>query len=182
MLVVVDVQAGFINEHSRGVVPFVVRLVKAWVALGQPLVLTRFFNPPDSPYEQITGWTGLRSPEEQHIVDELDPFAKAAAAVIDKPGSSAFTQEFSALVRKANWTDIVLAGIDTDACVYDTALAAYHSGVRPWIVTDACASTGGPEYHEAALLLAGRNINRRNLLTTESLLSGKGGPLEGGAA
>lgn len=182
VLVVVDVQAGFINEHTQGVVPSVVRLVQGWVALGRPLVFTRFFNPPDSPYEHITGWTGLRNPDEQRLVGELDPFIQAATAVIDKPGSSAFTEEFTALVKGADWTDIVLAGIDTDACVYDTALAAYHSGIRPWIITDACASGGGPEYHEAALLLAGRNISRRHLLTTESLLSANGGPLGGGTA
>ncbi|MEV7885124.1 isochorismatase family cysteine hydrolase [Streptomyces sp. NPDC002817] len=182
VLVVIDVQAGFINEHSRGVVPSVVRLVEAWVGLGQPLVFTRFFNPPDSPFEHITNWTGLRDPEEQRIVDELAPFTAAAAAVIDKPGYSAFTDEFTALVKKAGWTDIVLAGLDTDACVYGTAIAAYHASIRPWIITDACASGGGPEYHDAALLLAGRNISRRHLLTTKSLLSGEGGPLQGGHA
>ena len=182
VLVVVDMQAGFINEHSQGVVPSVVRLVKAWVSLDQPVVFTRFFNPPDSPYERITGWTGLRTEEDQRIVDELSPFTEAAAAIIDKPGSSAFTGEFSALVEESGWTDIVLAGIDTDACVYDTALAAYHSGIRPWVITDACASSGGPEYHTAALLLAGRNIHRQHLLTTESLFSGERGPLKGESA
>ncbi|MGW1290567.1 isochorismatase family cysteine hydrolase [Streptomyces sp. NPDC002586] len=182
VLVIVDLQVGFINEHSRRVVPAVVRLVKEWVSRDQPVVLTRFFNLPDSPYEHITGWTGLRTAEEQRIVDELIPFAEAAAAIIDKPGSSAFTDEFSALVKKAAWTDIVLAGIDTDACVYDTALTAYHSGIRPWIVTDACASSGGAEYHDAALLLAGRNIHRQHLLTAESLFSGEHGPLGGTSA
>jgi nicotinamidase-related amidase len=64
-----------------------------------------------------------------------------------------------------------LCGIDTDACVYDSAVAAYQSGYRPWIVTDACASTGGAQYHDAALLLASRNIGAHQLITRETVLS-----------
>ncbi|MFB8401276.1 isochorismatase family cysteine hydrolase [Streptomyces sp. NPDC055912] len=178
-LVIVDVQAGFINDHSKDAVPPVVRLVHAWVAAGRPVVFTRFYNPPGSPYERVTGWTDLRTPEEQRIVEELTPYVRSAAAVIDKPSSSALTPEFIRLVQTAGWTDLVLAGIDTDACVYDTAIAAYHSGILPWIVTDACASTGGLEYHEAALLLARRNISPQQLLTADELLTGVVGPLEG---
>ncbi|GAA3083901.1 hypothetical protein GCM10020000_82690 [Streptomyces olivoverticillatus] len=58
----------------------------------------------------------------------------------------------ASVVLKRGWTDLLLCGIDTDSCVYDTAVAAYHGGLRPWIVTDACASTGGAEVHEAALM------------------------------
>lgn len=178
-LVIVDVQAGFINEHSKRAVPPIVRLVEAWSAAGRPLVFTRFYNPPGSPYELQTGWTHLRTPAEQRIIAELSPYVKSAAAVIDKPASSALTPEFVTLIESAGWTDLVLAGIDTDACVYDTAIAAYHSGIWPWLVTDACASTGGPQFHEAALLLAGRNLSPQHLLTLDALLSGSSGPLKG---
>jgi nicotinamidase-related amidase len=181
-LVIVDVQAGFINEHSAHAVPAVVRLVQAWEAADRPVIFTRFFNPPGSPYELITGWTDLRTPAEQRIVEELMPYVGSAAAVVDKSVSSALTPNLASLIETGGWTDLVIAGIDTDACVYDTAIAAYHSGIRPWIVTDACASSGGPEYHDAALLLAARNISPGQLLTTEALLSGSTGPLEGTTA
>ncbi|MFI1189298.1 cysteine hydrolase [Streptomyces californicus] len=175
-LVIVDAQAGFINEHSQHAVPQLVRLVHAWSTTSRPVVFTRFYNPPGSPYEHVTGWTGLRTPQEQRIVDELAPYASSAVAVVDKAGSSVLTPEFIATVENAGWTDLVLAGIDTDACVYDTATAAYHRGLRPWIVTDACASTGGPEYHAAALLLARRNISPRQLITVHELITGSAGP------
>lgn len=178
-LVVVDVQNGFINEHSEHAVPMVTRLVKAWSALGHPLVFTRFYNPPGSAYERITGWTGLRTEAEQQVVDELAPYMQAATAVIDKPVSSALTPELARLIADHAWTDLVLAGIDTDACVYDTAISTYHAGIRPWLVTDACASTGGSKYHDIALVLAERNISPRQLLTIDSLLSGSAGPLTG---
>jgi nicotinamidase-related amidase len=170
-LLVIDVQQGFVNRHSRGVLPAIVRLVEGWQSAGAPVVFTRFHNKPGSPYETITGWTRLRSPEEQALAAELAPFANDAAAVIDKDQASVFTPEGAQLIRDEGWTDLVLCGIDTDACVYDSAVAAYQSGYRPWIVTDACASSGGVQYHDAALLLAGRNIGASQLVTSETVLS-----------
>ncbi|MBT2369975.1 cysteine hydrolase [Streptomyces sp. ISL-10] len=170
-LLVIDVQQGFVNQHSRGALPAVMRLVSGWHAAGAPVVLTRFHNEPGSPYETITGWTKLRTPEEQALVPELAPYISNAAAVLDKGQSSLFTPEGTELIRAAGWSDLVLCGIDTDACVYDSAVDAYQHGYRPWIVTDACASTGGSEYHDAALLLAGRNIGPDHLVTSDTVLA-----------
>ncbi|MFJ9855271.1 isochorismatase family cysteine hydrolase [Streptomyces sp. NPDC101150] len=175
-LLVIDVQQGFVNRHSRSILPGIVRLVEGWRAAGAPVVLTRFHNEPGSPYETITGWTKLRTPEEQALVADLAPYVDDAAAVIDKAQASVFTPEGAQLIRDAGWSDLVLCGIDTDACVYDSAMAAYQGGYRPWIVTDVCASTGGPEYHEAALLLAARNIGNDQLITSEAILTRIGGP------
>jgi len=103
---------------------------------------------------------------------ELQPFIAMAALMVDKAVSSAVTPELIAAAAERGWTDLVIAGIDTDACVYDTAVGAYHQGhLRPWIVTDACASTGGPDMHEAALKLARRNIGVRQLLTLAEVLN-----------
>ncbi|MET7693930.1 isochorismatase family cysteine hydrolase [Streptomyces sp. NPDC005483] len=170
-LLVIDAQQGFVNQHSRGVLPAIARLVEGWRAAGAPVVFTRFHNKPGSPYETITGWTRLRSPEEQALAADLVPFTDSAAAVIDKDQASVFTPEGSQLIRDAGWTDLVLCGIDTDACVYDSARDAYHHGLRPWLVTDACASTGGPQYHDAALLMAARNIGANHLVTSDVVLS-----------
>ncbi|MEU0950297.1 isochorismatase family cysteine hydrolase [Streptomyces canus] len=170
-LLVIDAQQGFVNQHSRGVLPAIARLVEGWRAAGAPVVFTRFRNKPGSPYETITGWTRLRTSDEQALAPELAPFADSAASVIDKDQASVFTPEGAQLIRDAGWTDLVLCGIDTDACVYDSARDAYHSGYRPWIVTDACASTGGAQYHDAALLLAARNIGPDYLVDSEAVLS-----------
>lgn len=177
-LLVIDVQQGFVNEHSRDVVPAVVRLVDGWQAAGAPVVFTRFHNAPGSPYETISGWKRLRTAEEQAFVKELAPFIDASALVIDKGQASVFTPEGSQLIQESGWRDLVLCGIDTDACVYDSATAAYQRGYRPWVVTNACASSGGSQYHEAALLLAARNLGADQLITSEvalSRISGTGG-------
>lgn len=170
-LVVIDAQRGFVNKHTRPVIPAVVGLVEGWVTSGGSVVFAQFYNPTGSPYEKITGWTRLRTMEEQALVDELAPYAAGAAAVIGKGQSSVFTKEGARVIQEAGWTDLVLCGIDTDSCVYDSAIAAYQGGYRPWIVTDACASTGGPEYHDAALMLAARNLSKNQLVAASTVLS-----------
>ncbi|WP_435245057.1 isochorismatase family cysteine hydrolase [Streptomyces tendae] len=170
-LVVVDVQQGFVNEHSEPVVPQVLELVEAWRGAGLPLVLAKFYNAPGSPYERISGWLRLRTPEEQALVPALQAYAQDAELVVEKPVSSALTAELAQRARERAWTDLVVCGIDTDSCVYDTAVAAYHGGLTPWIVTDACASSGGDEPHEAALLLARRNIGEGQLTTVSAVLA-----------
>ncbi|MFF4409854.1 isochorismatase family cysteine hydrolase [Streptomyces sp. NPDC001404] len=185
MLVVVDVQCGFVTGHSEHVVPEVVRLVDVWSSAGRPVVFARFHNVPGSPYERISGWTRLRTAEEQALVEELEPYVGSAALVVDKTVSSALTEDLLRVVEERGWTDLVVCGIDTDSCVYDTAVAAYHGGLTPWIVTDACASTGGREMHEAALLLARRNIGVGQLLTinqVEGLLADHASAAEGACA
>ncbi|MFG2177414.1 isochorismatase family cysteine hydrolase [Streptomyces abikoensis] len=169
-LVVVDVQRGFVNGNSEHAVPQVVRLVEMWSSAGRPVVFARFRNAPRSPYERISGWTRLRTAEEQALVESLEPFVDSAALLVDKTVSSALTEDLVRVVDERGWTDLVLCGIDTDSCVYDTAVAAYHGGLTPWIVTDACASTGGAEVHEAALLLARRNIGAHQLLTVDQVV------------
>lgn len=53
VLVVVDVQNGFVTEHSEHVVPVIEQLVREWLDRGRDVVFTRYLNYDDSPFEQI---------------------------------------------------------------------------------------------------------------------------------
>ncbi|MFD7537875.1 hypothetical protein [Streptomyces sp. NPDC059819] len=44
----IDVQNGFVNEHSRHVVPVIGRLSEQWEAAGAPVLFSRYFNHPGS--------------------------------------------------------------------------------------------------------------------------------------
>ncbi|MFE0457761.1 isochorismatase family cysteine hydrolase [Kitasatospora sp. NPDC058965] len=170
VLVIVDVQVGFVRDSSQHVVPAIVHLVEAWQRQGGATIVATFDNPVGSQYERISGWTKLRSPEEQALAAELVPLARSATQQIVKTTSSVFKAPGALeLFRTKGWTDVLLCGIDTDSCVYDTAADAYQHGITPWMVVDACASSGGQEYHEAALLLAARNFGRRLQLSSSDV-------------
>ncbi|WP_326597884.1 isochorismatase family cysteine hydrolase [Streptomyces sp. NBC_01803] len=171
VLVVVDVQNGFVNEHSGHVVPAVVNLAREWIALRRPVVFTCYHNYPDSPYERFFSWTRLQGSPDTDLVPALAELAEAAHPVIDKTGYSFLNPQGEELVAKEGWTDLIFCGIATESCVLKSAADTFERGLAPWIVTDACASDAGPAVHDAGLLVARRLIGRGQLITTDALLT-----------
>ncbi|MGW2472429.1 isochorismatase family cysteine hydrolase [Streptomyces sp. NPDC001665] len=169
-LVVIDMQNGFVNERSRHAVPAVSDLVAQWTGAGRPVIFTRYFNYPDSPYERFFQWRRLQEPPETDIVPELAEAAARAHAVVDKTGYTLFTPQAAELVRGCGWTDLVFCGIATESCVLKSAADAFEHGHAPWIVTDACASDAGPDVHDAGLVVARRLIGTGQLVTTEHVV------------
>ena len=81
VLVVVDVQNGFVGSRSRHVVPVIVDLVRRWQAGGGATIFSRYLNYPGSPYERLIGWTRMHGAPETDLVTELQPYAAKATAV-----------------------------------------------------------------------------------------------------
>ncbi|MEV4559080.1 isochorismatase family cysteine hydrolase [Kitasatospora sp. NPDC049285] len=172
VLVVVDVQVGFVNEASAPAVPVATGLLEAWQDAGGASIVASFHNPPNSPYEKISSWTKLRTDAEQALAPGLQRLADRATAAVTKTTSNLFLADgVLDLFRTSGWTDLVVCGIDTDSCVYDTAVGAYHHGITPWVVADACASSGGTRYHDIGLELAGRNLGRRLIVTSSRVMT-----------
>lgn len=171
VLVVIDVQNGFLTEHSRPVVSVIVDLVQRWQAGGGATVFTRYLNFPGSQYERIMGWTKLQEPPSTDLVDELSPYRETVAAVIDKTVYTLFNEEGSALVKERGWTDLYICGIDTNSCVLKTAVDAFERDLTPWIIVDASASHSGPDVHDAGLLVAKKFIGESQLITSSAVPS-----------
>ncbi|HEY4161822.1 MAG TPA: cysteine hydrolase [Dongiaceae bacterium] len=73
------------------------------------------------------------------------------AAVFDKPGFSAFSNPDFAVALKAGGIDtLILSGVETDVCVWATALGAIDAGLFVVLVRDAMTS-GSLEAHAAVL-------------------------------
>jgi nicotinamidase-related amidase len=170
-LIVVDVQNGFLNHHSRPMLATLSRLVTAWARSGRPVVFTRYFNPPGSSFDRLLNWTRLQEPPETDIAAEVAHHATDAAAVIDKTGYSCFTDDFRALLAQRGWRDLYFCGVATESCVLKSAVDAFEFGLVPWIITDASASDAGAGVHEAGLTVARRFIGAHHLVDTGKVLS-----------
>ncbi len=92
-------------------------------------------------------------------------------AIADKPIYSLFTTAGIKLLEQHGWTDLVLCGIATESCVLKTACDAFERDLTPWIVTDASFSHAGQEAHDAGLLVASRFIGRRQLVTSDEIIT-----------
>jgi nicotinamidase-related amidase len=171
VLVVIDMQNGFVSDKSAPIVEPVTRVAQRWMDAGRPAVFTRFINSPGSPFERLIGWTRMQSAPETDLVTSIAPLAAKGLAVIDKPIYSMFTTEGTDLVKQHGWTDIVVVGIATESCVLKTATDAFERDLTPWIVRDAVYSHAGAEAHEAGLLVAGRFIGSRQLIQADALFT-----------
>ncbi|WP_408634333.1 cysteine hydrolase family protein [Mycoplasmopsis fermentans] len=60
--------------------------------------------------------------------------------------------------------EIYICGIDTDCCVQATAVNLFEKRIRPIVLSNYCASNGGPESHEAALKTLSRAIGKENII------------------
>lgn len=169
VLVVVDVQNGFITKHSKPVIPIIVDLVHRWQAARGDVVFTRYLNYPGSPFERLLGWTKMANGPDIELVTELAPYVGPHTPVVDKYVYTLFTPEGTHLVDERGWTDLYVCGIDTDICVLKTVVDAFEHNLTPWILQDACASHAGPEAHIAGLFIAGRFIGANQIIQTTSL-------------
>jgi nicotinamidase-related amidase len=170
VLVVVDVQNGFVRDTSRHVVPVIADLLDRWQAAGLDVVFTRYFNAPGSKFERLFGWTGLQGPPETDLVPELTVQAQRATAIVDKHTYSLFTPQGHELVRRHGWTDLYICGIATESCVLKTAVDAFEQGdLTPWIIQDASASHAGPAAHSAGIVVAARFIGPNQIIRIADL-------------
>jgi nicotinamidase-related amidase len=169
VLVVVDVQNGFITEHSQPVIPVIVDLVRRWQSAHGDVVFTRYLNYPDSPFERLLGWTKMADGAETELVIELAPYVGPHTHIVDKYIYTLFTPEGTRLVNERGWTDLYVCGIDTDICVLKTAIDAFECNLTPWILKDACASHAGPKAHNAGLFIAARFIGSNQIIHTANV-------------
>ncbi|MEV0357367.1 isochorismatase family cysteine hydrolase [Nocardia sp. NPDC050697] len=172
ILLVIDVQNGFVNEHSRHVVPIIRDLAEQWTNAGGATLFTRYHNYEGSPYQRLIGWNGLREAPQTDLVPDLRPLADAPGAqVLDKVTYTALTDDGRRMLT--GYTDLYICGIATDGCVLKTALDAFDSGYTPWIIEDACASNAtrhpAAEVHQSALTLLSRLIGSRQLVQSPAV-------------
>lgn len=169
VLVVIDMQNGFVRKPSEHVIPAVVNLVDWWQAAGGATVFTRFINYPGSPYERLIGWSRVAEAPETDLVDDLQPYAARATATVDKGGYTLFTDHGAQVIADGAWSDLVFCGLTTESCVCKSAVDAFERNLTPWVVTDACGSHGGAEAHNAGLLVLRRFIGRDQMITSADL-------------
>lgn len=167
VLVVIDMQKGFLNEHSNHIIQNVSTLIRSCQGISMPIIFSRFFNVVGSPYERFIGWDRVHSEPETDIADEL---VHLAETLIDKSFYTVFTPEFINLVKENNWKTFILCGIATESCVLKTAIDAFELGFRPIVISDACASDMGANSHIAGLLVLENLIGRDQIMTSHHLL------------
>lgn len=163
LLLVVDVQRGFINEFTSHIPERIARLIERQGF--SRVAFTKFVNSEDGPYPRFVGWRGCMPGSETEIMPELVPHA-SPNLTFTKPGFAGISEELGAYLQEHNIQRVFLAGIDTDMCVLKVALDIFDLNIEPIVLVDCCASTSGLQSHLAGLAVLARNIGAQQLRDT----------------
>ena len=132
VLVVVDVQGKLASLMYRRDLLYenVIRMIKGAGVLNVPVIWT----------EQLPDKLGDTVPPIREALKGLQPLVKKTFSCC---GDSAFLKQLGSLNRK----QILLTGIETHVCVYQTALDLLQSGYEVYLVRDAVSSRIEENYH-----------------------------------
>lgn len=157
MLLIVDLQRGFIKPCTENVINIVKRAIND--LQYDVCIYSRFYNTEETSFSRFLNWKKFQSAEEQEIVLPVDK----KDITISKDTYSAVTKELKNIIKEGEYKRVYICGIDTDACVLATAFDLFDNGIEPLIIIDGCASTGGKEYHQAAELIMKRSFGKNNV-------------------
>ncbi len=164
LLLVVDVQVGFISEAAQPIVTGIKTLLET--ARFGSVVFTRFVNSPGSLYVRQLNWDAMQGGLEIEIVPALRPFA---TVIFDKSTYSALTPHLLAHLDEVQPKRVIVVGLETDACVMQTALGLFDLGYHVQVVEDLVATGAAEDIHTAALGMLKRNIGEHNVITAANL-------------
>ncbi|MEQ8193786.1 MAG: isochorismatase family cysteine hydrolase [Rhodospirillales bacterium] len=156
LLMIIDVQRGFINEHTRAIPAGIEALQNGY----KSVIATRFINPEGSMHRRLMGWKRF-APGSGDV--ELAFTPRHDARVIDKTAYTAASAELLDELRRGGIEEVHLCGIATDNCVLKTAVDLFEAGIKPVVLADHCASHGGPECHACGIRLLKRFIGEKQV-------------------
>ena len=167
LLIVIDIQKGFINTKTRKALEIVEKAKKRLEY--DVCVLTKFFNSDETSFSQFLHWKRFQTEKEQELAIEIEEKDKT----IYKNTYSAVTDDLKSLICNGKYKKAYICGVETDSCVLATAFELFDNGVKPMIIIDGCASMRGKKFHKAAELIMRRSFGDENVKSLEYYLGGQ---------
>lgn len=156
VLIVVDLQRGFVNEHTR----HIVGPIQEQAHRFDRVIATRYFRRAGSAMEHLLGIEGYEkgSPEA-----ELAFTPPPGALIVDKTNYSCVTDDLVRRIREWDVREAYVCGVDTDQCVLMIAADLLQNDIVPIVCENLTASAAGPQYRDAGLFLLRRLIGREQV-------------------
>jgi nicotinamidase-related amidase len=168
ILVVIDMQNGFMDEKALFIVPVIKKLHEFFNRNDKPVIFTKFINPrQNSPYRRLLGWHKLSDVPEIDIIPELNCSKKI---IINKYTNTSFTDDFEKVLDDYSVDRLYLCGMSTESCILKTALDAFEKNITPIVLADACFSTAGMKAHEAGMQVIKNNIGDQQIMDSRSVI------------
>lgn len=143
VLMIIDMQKGFINENNQFLVDNINNLIKS--NKFDKIIATKFINNGEN-YKKLLNWDEMKTSPQTDIVIDLPK-----NAIIINKSSYGLPLEFLHLDEKGRIKfndfflspkdEIYLVGTDSDACVLAVAFQLFDDGFAPKFIIDSIGSS-----------------------------------------
>ena len=157
LLLIIDVQRNFINENTESLISKINEFIKK--SNYNYIAFTKFINDENSNFYKVLNYKGCINEYDREIAIETKD-----NKIFNKRTYTALTDELKKYISEKNIETIYLCGIDTDACVFKTALDLFDSNYNVKILKDYCMSHSGVEDHNMAIHLLKKLIGANNVI------------------
>lgn len=162
VLIIVDVQKGFITEYSQHVLSKLDKLQHEFAHV----IFTKFYNPDPSPFRKILDYQKL-PPGHNDTALAITP--RPDAIIIERPLYTCVTTELREYLEKLNAKEVYVCGVATEACVLKTVLDLFEHDIRPYVIEDICASDQDKHYHNIAIELLKKLVGKEQIISLDKL-------------
>lgn len=163
ILIIVDMQNGFCKGNDD-----TIKLSRKIAELKPAFDLvfaTQYQNFKNSPFETILNWHGMHDADEVNLVTQLGKVDSIIKKWSYSCADCGIIEKLLNINNQIHPSHVYLAGVDTDCCILAFAIFLFEHSIRPIVLTDYCASSGGPEYHMAGLTCMKRLIGKNQLMS-----------------
>ncbi len=158
LLLIIDVQRNFINENTESLISKISTLTKDSINYKY-IAFTKFINDENSNFYKVLNYKGCMHENDREIVLDTNGYK-----IFNKRTYTALTNELKNYIKEKNINVIYLCGIDTDACIFKTALDLFENNYNVKVLKDYCMSHSGLENHNMAIILLEKLIGKDNVI------------------
>jgi len=157
-LLVLDMQHYFAGSDSHAfipsipaIIPRIVRVARAFVAAGRPVIATRHIDAADPSSPMRRWWQGAIEAADANA-ELIEPLQDLVSATVSKPSYDAFFKtNLDQLLAESATDQVVVCGVHTHLCCETTARSAFMRGFDVFLAVDGTATYNGA-FHRASLL------------------------------
>ena len=144
LLLVVDVQNDFINDDTKVLLHKISNLIDS--NKFDKIAFTRFINCNKSRFFKDLHYKRCLTKKGTAIAIDTKDYK-----IFNKTTYTALTEELRKYLKKEKIDQIYLCGLDTNACILETALDLFEQDYDFYILKDYCMSSSSKKLHNNAI-------------------------------
>ena len=158
-LLIIDVQQGFINEHTKHLPSMIEEIQKYY----DFVFISKFYNAKNSFFHKLINWDKMEIGTKDF---DLAFIPQKKAKIINKSIYSCVSKKFLKILKKKKIKKIYIVGLETEICVSKTAIDLIEAGITPVVLSKYCASCVGEKSHRFGVQTLKRYIGEKQVVST----------------